>query len=305
MIRKSAIAAVLSLALALPVAWAQTQGRIEGRVLDSEGRPLEKVAVGLVAMWTSSAHYELTTDKNGKFRQIGLQPGDYQVRLSKDGFAPASRDVHVSIDETSAFEVRLKTVEAAVAKSLSQADNLFLKGNKLYADQKYPEAAAAYEEAIKLAPEAWGYYLNLGLARKKMDRPDEALAAFKKAVELNPDSISANKETGEALARSDHFPEAKAYYEKAVSLSPADPEARYNLGICLSSTGEPEAALAQFEKAVELKPDFADALYQKGTLLIGQNKVPEAVACLEKFLALAPDHEKAGVAKQLLQVLKK
>jgi len=42
-----------------------------------------------------------------------------------------------------------------------------------------------------------------------------------------------------------------------------------------------------------------------GTILIGQNKAPEAKANLEKFLALAPDHEKAAIAKQLLEFLKK
>ena len=42
-----------------------------------------------------------------------------------------------------------------------------------------------------------------------------------------------------------------------------------------------------------------------GTILIGQNKVPEARASLEKFLALAPGHEKAAIAKQLLEYLKK
>jgi Flp pilus assembly protein TadD len=286
-------------------AWPQTQGRVEGRVLDAAGSPVGKASVSIVSTWTSSVHYELTTDKNGKFLQAGLSPGNYLVSVKKEGFAPASKEVHVGIGETTPCDMVLKTIEAALAKTLSAADNLFLKGNKFYADQKFAEASAAYEEAIKSDPGNWGYYLNLGLARKKMNQPDEALAAFRKAVELNPESQSANKEAGEALAKSGHFDEAKSFYEKAVSLAPGDPEARYNLAICLSSTGQLEAALAQFQKAVELKPDFADAYYQEGTLYINQNKVPEAVACLEKFLALAPNHEKAGVAKQLLQALKK
>ena len=305
MIWKSLAAVLLSLVLVLPAARAQTQGRIEGRVVDAAGRPLDKVAVAILAQWTVSVHYELATDKNGKFRQIGLTPGDYQVRFKKDGYAPDARDVHVSIDETSSVDVQMKTVEAAVEKSLSQADSLFLKGNKFYADQKYSEAATAYEEAIKLAPESWGYYLNLGLARKKMGLADEALAAFKKAVELNPESISANKEVGEALAKAGNLANARTYYGKATSLSPNDPEARYNLALCLSSTGEAEAALDELRRAVELKPDFAEAHYQLGTLLIGQNRIPEAIASLERFLELAPNHEKAGVAKQLLQALKK
>jgi tetratricopeptide (TPR) repeat protein len=296
---------VLTILMLAAAAWAQTQGRIEGRVLDPARQAVAKAAISIVAQWTSSVHYELTTDKDGRFVQVGLTPGNYVVTAKKDGFAPAAQEIHVSLGEATSCEIPLKTVEEAVEKSLSQADKLFLKGNKLYADKKYPEAAATYEEAIKLDPGNWRYYLNLGLSRKKMNQAQESLAAFKKTVELNPASPSANKETGEALAKAGNFAEAKSFYEKAVSLGPDDPEARYNLGICLSSTGEPEAALAQFEKAVQLKPDFADALYQMGTLLIGQNKVPEAVACLEKFLSLAPNHEKAGVARQLLQALKK
>jgi tetratricopeptide (TPR) repeat protein len=304
MIRKSVLVAVL-LASALSAALAQTQGRIEGRVLDPAGNPLEKVAVSIVSQRTSSVHYELSTDKNGKFIQVGITPGDYLVNFKKEGLAPGSKEVHVSIDEMTRIEMQLKTVEEAVQKSLSEADNLFLKGNKLYADQKFPEATAAYQEAIKLDPGSWRYYLNLGLSYKKMSKAAEALAAFKKAVELSPESFSANKETGEALAKAGNIAEARPYYEKAASLSPDDPEAHYNLGLCLSSTGEPEAALAQFQKTTELRPDFADAYYQIGTLLISQNKVPEAIANLEKFLSLAPNHEKAGVAKQLLQYLKK
>jgi Flp pilus assembly protein TadD len=296
---------VLTILALAAAAWTQTQGRIEGRVLDSAGRAVAKAAISIAAEWTSSVHYELTSDKDGRFIQVGLTPGNYLVTAKKDGFAPEAKEVHVGIAETTSVDLPLKTVEAAVAKSLSQADTLLLKGNKLYAEQKYADAAAVYEEAIKLDPGNWRYYLNLGLSRKKMNQAEASLAAFKKTVELNPDSPSANKEVGEALAKADNFAEAKTYYEKAVALSLEDPEARYNLGICLSSTGEPEAALAQFEKAVELKPDFADALYQMGTILIGQNRVPEAIACLEKFLALAPNHEKAGVAKQLLQALKK
>jgi len=304
MIRKSLVAAVLA-ALTLGAGLAQTQGKIQGRVLDPSGAPIEKASVSVVSQRTSSIHYELSTDKNGKFLQVGISPGGYIVIFKKEGFAPVSKEVRVSIDDTTQVDTQLKTVEAAVQKTLSEADGLFLKGNKLYADQKYPEAAAVYGEAVKLDPANWRYQMNLGLAFKKTGGSDDALAAFKKALELNPESFSANKEIGETLARGGKLDEARPYYEKAVNLRPDDPDAHYNLGLCLSSTGEPEAALAQFQRAVELKPDFADPYYQIGTLLISQNKVPEAVASLEKFLSLAPDHPMAGVAKQLLQALKK
>jgi len=286
-------------------AWAQYQGKIVGRIVDPEGRPLEKAEVTIVSQRSSNLRYDLKTDKDGRFIQVGLVPGYYMVTVKKSGFVPASTEVHVGIAEQQSPEIALKSAAAEAEKSYSAADKAFLKGNKLFAEQKYAEAAAAYHDAIGLDPANWGYHLNLGLALKKAGQADEALAAFTKAAELNPASYSANKEAGEALARAGRHAEAKTFYEKAVALSPDDPDAQFNLGVCQVNLGESEAALPHFEKAVELKPDFADAYYQMATILIGQNKVPEAKAALEKFLALAPEHEKAGIARQLLDFLKK
>lgn len=304
MIRKTCLIFAI-LALGLVPAWAQTQGKIGGLVHGDSGQPVEKAAVSIVSTKTSSVHYELSTDKNGKFLQIGLAPGNYLVSVKKDGYAPYSSEARVKIDETTSLDIALKTVEAAVQKTLSEADNLFLKGNKLYAEQKYTEASAAYDKAVALDPANWRYRLNQGLSLKKQGQAEAAQAAFLKAVELNPEVSSANKEAGESLAKAEKFAEARPYFEKAAALDPDNADVHYNLGLCLSSLGEPEAALAQFQRVIELQPDYADAHYQIGTLLIGQNKIPEAVASLERFLALAPQHEKAGLARQLLQALKK
>jgi tetratricopeptide (TPR) repeat protein len=284
---------------------AQFQGRIEGKVTDAAGTPLEKVEVSIVSVKTSTMHFESTTDKDGKFFQVGLMPGYFQISFKKSGFMPKSTEVKVSIAEATRIEVKLDTADQLLMKSVSEADRIFLRGNKLYAEMKYAEAATAYQESIKLTPTNWGYYLNLGLAFKKMDKREEALAAFRTAAQLAPESFSANKELGEALAKAGSFEEAKTYYLKAVALSPDDPDAHYNLGACLLNTGEQETAIGHFQKTIELKPDYAEAYYQLGTLYVGQNKVPEAIQSLEKFLSLAPNHPQAQVAKQLLEYLKK
>jgi Flp pilus assembly protein TadD len=295
-------AGILALALA---AGAQFQGRIEGRVFDTAGTPIEKAEVSIVSQRTSSVHYELSTDKEGKFIQVGLIPGYFLITVKKSGFQSRSSEFRVGVAGDVKLEVKLETADQITMKSISEGDKLFLKGNKFYAEQKFAEAAAVYAEAVALTPGNWGYHLNLGLALKKMDRRDEALAAFRKAVELNPESYSANKEIGELLAKAGSAAEARAFYEKAAALGPDDPDAHYNLGACLMNAGESEAAFGHFQKAVELKPDYAEAYYQMGTILIGRNQIPEAVKSLEKFLELAPNHPQAPVAQQLLQALKK
>lgn len=285
---------------------AQYQGKIEGVVLDSAGNPLEKVEVIIVSQMSTSINYRLMTDKLGHFVQIGLRPGFYLVEIRKTGFNSKSLEVKVSIAETKRIEVRLEKAQEIVELNLSEADRLFLEGNKHYAEQKYSEAISKYKEAININPQQWAYHFNLGLAYKKMSQHDQALLAFRQAQTLNPESFSANKELGESLARIGHFDEARVYYEKATLLNPEDIDTLYNLGICLINLGEPEKALSYFERATSLNKDYADAYYQLGTIYISLNRIPEAINNLETFIKLAsPNDPKIDIAKQLLSYLKK
>jgi len=285
--------------------WSSIQGKIEGVVIDSSGNPLEKVKVTIISLKMAIQKFELTTDKEGKFIQIGLWPAYYQVNFKKSGYGPISQEVRVRIAEPTKLEITLEKAEEIVERTLSKADKLFVKGNKLYGEQKFEEAAQAYEEAIIISQSQWGYYFNLGLAYKKLDKKKEAINSFQKTLELNPETFSSNKELGEILAKDGNYKEAKKYYMRATELSPDDPDAFYNLGVCLTNLRESEEALTLFLKAVELRDDYADAYYQIGTIYIGQNRAEEAVENLEKFLELAPEHEKANIAQQLLEYLKK
>ncbi|MFZ2055157.1 MAG: tetratricopeptide repeat protein [Candidatus Aminicenantales bacterium] len=296
---------VFAVLLITASARAQYQGRIEGTVTDNAGNPLEKVEVTIVSTKLGSQKFDLKTDQEGRFTQIGLMPGFYVINFKKAGFAPRAVEVKVSIAEASKFEVKLETAAAEAERTMSESDRLFLKGNQLYSENKFPEAAASYEEAIQLSRNQWAYYFNLGLAYKKMEKGEEARAAFARALELNPSAYSVNKELAESLAKAGNYEEAKTLYRKALEMSADDPDVFYNLGLCEVSTGESVAALDSFSRCIALKPDYEDAYYQLGTLYIGQNKTKEAVESLEKFLELAPGHEKAGVAKQLLDYLKK
>ena len=297
MIKKTIILSCL-IGLLLSNLWPSVQGKIEGTVTDSSGNPLEKVTIIITSLKASTGHINIKTDKKGKFTQVGLWPGRYQVNLKKSGYLPVSYEVRVRIAESTKLAIKMEKAEEALERSLSKADSLFLKGYKLYEQSKY-------EEAVKLSSTQWGYFFNLGLAYKKLDKTEESVTAFRKAVELNPDSFSSNKELGEVLGKGGNYEEAKVYYQRAIELSPDEPDAFYNLGVCLMNLGESVEALNAFLKAVEIKEDYVEAYYQIGTIYIGQNRTEEAVISLEKFLELAPEHEKASIAKQLLDYLKK
>ncbi len=304
MLKKAILLSVIVVSL-MSSLWPSVQGKIEGVVTDSEGQPLEGVAITITSLKMSSQRVTLKTNKEGKYAQIGLWPAQYMVDFKKSGFLPASREVRVGIAETIRLDMVLEKAQELVERSLSKADSLFLKGYKLYEKGDYEEAVEAYEEAIQHNSAQWGYFFNLGLSYKKLDQKEKALEAFHKALDLNPESYSCNKEIGEILAKSGNFEEARKYYQRATELNPDEPDAFYNLGVCLINLGGSDKAIEALLRTVEIKDDYADAYYSLGTLSIGQNKTEEAVRYLEKFLQLAPEHEKADLARQLLEFLKK
>lgn len=285
--------------------WPYIEGRIEGVVTDSEGNFLDKVSVTIVSTKMSSRRFQVKTNKNGKFTQIGIWPGYYQVSFNKSGFAPQSWEVRVSIAESTRLDVKLEKVLEAVVRSLSAADKLFFEGSNFFEKGQYKEAASAFKEAIVLNATQWGYYFNLGLALKKMEEREASIGAFQEALKLNPNSYSSCSELGEAFAKNEDFEKAKTFYLKASELSPDDPDAFYNLGVVSTNLGKAEEAFIYFLKAVEIQDDYAEAYYQIGTIYINKAQTAEAIKNLEKFVALAPEHPNAEIAKQLLEYLKK
>ncbi|MBS3819719.1 tetratricopeptide repeat protein [bacterium] len=285
--------------------WSQVRGKIQGKVVDTQGNPLSQVQITIISQKTSAQNYKLTTDQNGSFVQVGIYPGQYQLKFEKTGYAPATKTVKVSIGEATRLSITMEKISEASKKNLSKADQLFVQGNNLYKKENYQEAVQKFKQAAELNPSQWRYHLNLGLAYKKMEKTDEAIQAFQKAVEFNPENFGCNKELAELLAKKKNYSEAKKYYQKAAEINPQNADVFYNLGVVLSNLRENEKAVQAFQKTIKLDEDYAEAYYQMGKIYIGENKTDDAIIHLEKFLQMAPDHPEAKTAQQLLQYLKK
>src|ERR1051326_4633571 len=88
------IGTLISIALATP-AVAQTQdGSLTGSVRDESGAT---VPGSLVEIKGPDATFHFTTETDGAFRFLHLQPGRYHVVASLSGFRNAQRDVIVAV----------------------------------------------------------------------------------------------------------------------------------------------------------------------------------------------------------------
>jgi tetratricopeptide (TPR) repeat protein len=80
-----------------------------------------------------------------------------------------------------------------------EADLHFTKANALFGLQKLPEAAAAYESAIRLNPRHAQAHFNLAVVRRNMGDAESARRGAERALELDPD-FSMAREFLKALA---------------------------------------------------------------------------------------------------------
>lgn len=120
---------------------------------------------------------------------------------------------------------------AAEAIRVEPQEPLFygLRGDILYKEERYREALADYNRAIELNNGYFYYYLQRGLARKKLNQTGEAYADLQRSSKLLPTATAYNN-LGELELAAGSVLKAKEYFlEAAASDSPAGREARVSL----------------------------------------------------------------------------
>ena len=105
------------------------------------------------------------------------------------------------------------------------------RGNKLYAAEKYPEAAETYSRALKLRPDDPTLQHNRGAALYKAGQLQASEQAFSAAMADAPQQLQQDLHynIGNARYRLANFKGAIEQYKQALRLKPDDGEAKYNL----------------------------------------------------------------------------
>ncbi|MFZ0580819.1 MAG: carboxypeptidase regulatory-like domain-containing protein [Candidatus Acidiferrales bacterium] len=292
------LGAWMLVALFAGAAHAQGTARLNGEILDKEGKPMVGATVLFKDPDTGQTYTE-KTDKNGKFVQLGMRGGVYVVTLPdlnytekyqvQDGQennykldlkalvasgAVANPDAEKKKEETENKFKEMKAHFDAGVASMATADNLKTQLKAAPADQKatlQSQRTAACQAAAADFKQAEGgvgekdvnnhsmILGNLGAASECAGNHEDAVAAFQKASDLKP---SANYYTGLAT----------------------------NLADVGASTTDATAAAAKFtdanaacDKAIALDPAAGATCWKNlGIILSNKGRMKEAVAPLQK-----------------------
>ncbi len=325
-IRRVAICAVALGLIAVPRI-ASAQGGVKGKVVDQQGNPVEGAQVEIASVDHGGKPLTVKTKKDGTYMQVGLQPGDYKITVSK-GDLTSSSPAHVALDLTNrdfrlgkSGPAEASKEEAAKAKAKSDAaQKAFSDGVQAVNEQKYDEAVAKFQEVIAAVPNCPECWANIGTAQANNKKYEDAETSFKKAIELKPDMADAYNGLANVY-NAEHKPElALEASKKALELSQAQggaagaagaaaatgtsASAVYNQGVILWNAGKIPEAKTQFEQAVKLDPGNADAHYWLGMALVNGGDTKGAKPEFETYLKLAPTGVNAATAKAVLDSIK-
>jgi Carboxypeptidase regulatory-like domain/TonB dependent receptor/TonB-dependent Receptor Plug Domain len=102
-------AAVVLIAFAATAAWAQATAAINGTVRDSAGAVVADGTVVLHNRDTGLDDRTTTTNSVGAFVFPNIQPGNYDLKVSKTGFSPAVKSaISLLVNQTATFDFSLK-----------------------------------------------------------------------------------------------------------------------------------------------------------------------------------------------------
>jgi len=196
------------------------------------------------------------------------------------------RRTHQAVEallEAAGDEYRLVRVSAASALAAYPRDKLNPPA-RLNLDR----ATAEYEESLRVRPDDYRSFFNLG--NFYMDRQDipRAVASFGKAMKLEPNSVQLLVNASIAYAKAGKNDQAEETLRRALRIDPEDPVANLDLGLLLGGQGRKQEAERVLRIALNSDPDSAAAAYNLGVLL-ASDRLEESLVLCRRACRLAPD----------------
>jgi tetratricopeptide (TPR) repeat protein len=133
-----------------------------------------------------------------------------------------------------------------------QATGLARQGESLAAAGRWAEAAAAFRQAVALAPDDALLHNNLGVALFQTAQLDDAAAAFGRAVELDPAHVPARAGLAFALVSKGDQAGAIEQFRAVARLDPRNVQAHMALFQLLQVVQQRDEALAHQAAALEI-----------------------------------------------------
>jgi len=241
----------------------------------------------------------------GAFR---IGSGDHETAIQHLEIAHAGRplDVRIAMNlataltKTSQLERAFAIASAELAFSDPSLQLARLRG--YLADQlgQFDLAIAAYEHVVRLAPQDWASWNNLGNARVAAGDFQLGAADIERANELEPDSPPTRLNLARAYWRGGDLVRAEQILRRAADDFPDDAKPLMDLHDLLKELERNDELLPVLDRAVAREPGNVELLLTRASHLGLQFKMEEAEAAFRDVLRVDPVNEEAFVGLAVL-----
>ena len=141
------------------------------------------------------------------------------------------------------------------------------------------DAIAAFDEAIRLAPDRAEYYLHRGFTRgNHWDYYEGGISDLNVALSLDPTLAEAYLKRAEFKGRQGEYEAAIADFTEHIRLEPGNSRAYEERARIYTDNGNYQAAIADFDEAIRLKPTNLFTYVQRGRERLRTGNISGALA---------------------------
>jgi len=145
------------------------------------------------------------------------------------------------------------------------------------------DAIAGYREVLKLKPGLYEAELNLGILLLSEDQAESALAPLTEAVEERPDEFRPNFYLAESFLATEAYSEAEDYYRRALALNREDAASQLGLARSVAAQDRLDEAELHYREAAALDPRYTDALREIALAYEESEKLSAAISIYSEF----------------------
>lgn len=292
-------------------AQAVAQVRVQGNVVDEEGKAVQKAKVILAS--ERGGKYDTTTDRSGKWKAIVQVGGTWNIDVEAEGFITSRGLIELShVQRTPPITTVLKRVpppepveEKPVASTVPpEAVEAVRRGEEFLAAQQFKEAVVEFESAQALLPDHIQIKQALARAYYGAGQVKEALSLLKQVHAADPTNTGVTLLLINLFLEDGNLEEGKALLEKLPEGTLTDPTAVINIGILFMNKEKPKEAFDYFARAVNIDPNRGESYYYRGLALLQLDKQKDAKADFQKVVELSPDSSEAKDAAEMLKQIK-
>jgi tetratricopeptide (TPR) repeat protein len=304
---RHALALALLVAAATPLAaqdW-KGLGRLEGRVVDADGKPIEGAAVTLDLPERGGGGPSAKSDKKGRWAVGGITAGKWDADVTAAGYVVKKVTIPLPAESARLPPVEIRLERAQPAGPSPELLAAVGRGDEAYKAGRFAEARGEYEKVLAQKPEL-SATLHEMIARcySQEGNHAEAVEHLQKLVDADPTNVKLKVLMAQEALSGGLVDRGMAILKEVDDGSVTDPDVYYNVAVLLMNQRRTDDALPFLTKSVALDPKFADGYFQRGLLLLGQGKSADARADFLKVVELVPGSAQAQTAAKALEQIK-